>query len=70
MSRALNGEALPADCPCPIAVVGTVQHIAGRSVTTSREELRPLLDCPHHGDQPGAVPEPVPPVDAETPQTP
>jgi hypothetical protein len=51
MSRTLNGEPLPDDCPCPIAVVGTVQRISGVQHTSSRQELRPVPDCPHHGER-------------------
>lgn len=65
MSRTLNGEPLPDACVCTIAEVGTVQHVGGRNVVSTHEELRPLTDCPHHGDHPGAVGEPVPPVGAE-----
>lgn len=66
MSRTLNGEPLPDDCPCVVAEIVTTQRVGGRQVRSTHEELRPLTGCPHHGEQPGAVDEPVPPVGEET----
>lgn len=55
MSRTLNGETLPDDCPCVIAVVNTVVRSGGQTRTSSVQELRPVLDCPHHGHEDGAA---------------
>jgi hypothetical protein len=55
MSRTLNGEPLPDDCPCPVAVINTSQNVGGHLQTTDHQELRPLTSCPHHGGHPSAA---------------
>jgi hypothetical protein len=60
MSRTLNGAPLPDDCTCLIAVIVTSVNVGGHLRPSSHGELRPLQDCPHHGDDPTATDGPSP----------